>query len=153
MKKVLLTTLIATSFSSAVMANNFRNTEDAIEYRQDVFSVIAHNFGDMGAMMKGKKPFDAAAFEMRAQNVAALSKLTQEGFVPGSNKGSTDAKSDIWSNKDEFDAKMKQFQVDAANLAKVAATGNQTDIKKLLAPQPKTANPATTHSKKTDNRA
>ncbi|MCF1428507.1 MAG: cytochrome c [Shewanella sp.] len=132
MKKVLLTALVAASFSSAVMANNFRNTEDAIEYRQDVFNVIAHNFGDMGAMMKGKKPFDVAAFEMRAQNVAALSKLPLEGFVPGSNKGNTDAKSDIWSNKGEFDTKMKQFQLDAANLAKVAATGNKAAIKKAF---------------------
>ncbi|MGI2257770.1 c-type cytochrome [Shewanella sp. GXUN23E] len=132
MKKILLTALVAASFSSAVMADNFKNTEDAIEYRQDVFGVIAHNFGDMGAMMKGKKPFDAAVFEMRAQNVAALSKLPLEGFVPGSDKGDTDAKSNIWSDKAEFDSKMKQFQVDAANLAKVAATGNEADIKQAF---------------------
>lgn len=132
MKKVMLSALVAVTVSGTAFADNFKETEDAIEYRQDVFGVIAHNFGDMGAMMKGKKPFDAKIFEMRAQNVAALAKLPAEGFVPGSDKGDTEAKSDIWSDKADFDAKMEKFQSDAANLAKVAATGDQKAIKRAF---------------------
>ncbi|MCL2913381.1 cytochrome c [Shewanella corallii] len=132
MKKIMLSVLVAATFSSAAFADNFKKPEDAIEYRQDVFGAIVHNFGDMGAMMKGKKPFDAKVFEMRAQNVAALSKMPGEGFVAGSDKGDTEAKSDIWSDKADFDAKMEKFQVDAAKLAQVAATGDKKAIKKAF---------------------
>ncbi len=48
---------------------------------------MAYNFGDIGAMLKGKKDFDADVAAMRAANVAALAKLPLEGFIDGSDKG------------------------------------------------------------------
>ncbi|QDF66334.1 cytochrome c [Shewanella sp. SNU WT4] len=113
-------------------ANDFKDTEHAIDYRQSAFSLIAYNFGDMGAMMKGKKPFDAAVFAVRAQNVAALSKLPLEGFVADSSQGDTGAKPNIWQDRADFDAKMKQFQTDAANLALVADTGDKKQIQQAF---------------------
>lgn len=109
--------------ASVAHANNFKEVEDAIEYRQSAFGLIAYNFGDMGAMLKGEKPFDAEVFAMRAQNVAALSQLPAEGFVAGSDKGNTEALAKIWSDKTDFDSKMSEFQDNAAKLA-VAAQGD-----------------------------
>nr|WP_261925053.1 cytochrome c [Shewanella sp. NFH-SH190041] len=131
MKKILLSILIAAGISPVVQARDFKDIDDAIDYRQAAFSLIYHNFADMGDMMKGKTPFDANVFAMRAANVAALSKLPLEGFIPNSAKDS-DAKANIWQNRGEFDNKMKQFQLDSAELAQVATQGNKKAIKKAF---------------------
>ena len=54
-------------------------SKDAIEYRQSAFGLIAYNFGDMAAMMKGKT-FQRKPFVMRATNVAALSKFLSKVY-------------------------------------------------------------------------
>jgi len=96
--------------------------EEAIEYRQAGMEMIAWNFGRMGAMLKGKMPYDAAAFAKRAENVAGLSKMALEGFIPKSSEGDTDAKVGIWTNWDNFKAKMDRFEQEAVQLAEVAKT-------------------------------
>lgn len=124
----ILSLVTSTTLVANVQAHNFKNTDDAIEYRQSAFSLLAYNFGDMGAMLKEKKAFDAQIFAMRADNVAALSKLPLEGFTPGSDKGNTEALAKIWEEKSDFDTKMLQLQKDAAALAILA----KTDDKKML---------------------
>jgi len=133
MKKILLTVAVTAMMIPAVFANNFKEIADAIEYRQAAFGLIAYNFGDMGAMLKGKKPFDAAVFSSRADNVAALSKLPHEGFIDGSDKGDTEALAKIWQDKADFDSKMTAFQDNAAALAIAAKTSNENSIKQAFA--------------------
>ncbi|WOT07025.1 c-type cytochrome [Shewanella youngdeokensis] len=133
MLKISLVLVAATAcLATSVQANNFKEVDDAIHYRQAAFGMIAHNFGDMGAMLKGKKDYDAAIFAMRATNVAALSKLPLEGFVSGSDTGSTEALAKIWSDKTDFDAKMKTFQENADLLALAAGTSDKKQIKQAF---------------------
>ncbi|KPN76785.1 MAG: cytochrome c [Shewanella xiamenensis] len=132
MKKLLLTLVAGTLLASTAQAHNFEDAKDAIQYRQSGFSLIAYNFGDMGAMMKGKKPFDAETFAMRAKNVAALSHIPFEGFIEGSDKGDTEALAKVWQDKADFEAKMKTFQENAAILATVAQKGDQAEIKQAF---------------------
>ena len=42
-------------------AQSFGKPEDAIKYRKAAFTVLAGNFGTLGAMANGRAPFDAAA--------------------------------------------------------------------------------------------
>jgi cytochrome c556 len=132
MKKILLTVAVSAMMIPAVFANNFEETADAIEYRQAAFGLIAYNFGDMGAMLKGKKPFDAAVFSARADNVAALSTIPHEGFIAGSDKGDTEALAKIWQDKADFDSKMTAFQDNAAALAVAAKTTDENNIKQAF---------------------
>ncbi|QLE84617.1 MULTISPECIES: c-type cytochrome [Shewanella] len=132
MKVALIAAAGASVFAAAVQAHNFKEPEDAIDYRQSAFSLIAYNFGDMGAMLKGKKPFDADVFASRATNVAALSVIPAEGFIAGSDKGNTEALGKVWSDKADFDAKMKTFQENAAKLAVVAQSGDKKAIKQAF---------------------
>lgn len=132
MKKQLLTLAASALLISSATAHNFEDASDAIQYRQSAFGLLAYNFGDMGAMMKGKKPFDAETFAMRANNVAALSKIPFEGFIDGSDKGETEALAKIWQDRADFDAKMKTFQENAAILATVAQKGDQAEIKQAF---------------------
>jgi cytochrome c556 len=132
MKKMLLTLLATSLLTTAAYAQNFDDAKEAIEYRQSAFGLISYQFGDMGAMLKGKKAFDQAVFITRANNVAALAKIPHEGFIEGSDQGKTDALAKIWQEKSEFDAKMKTFEDNTALLAAAAQTGDKNKMKQAF---------------------
>ncbi|WP_163936897.1 cytochrome c [Paraferrimonas sp. SM1919] len=123
MKKIITAAAIALSFNAAA-AGDFKNADKAIDYRQSSFSMMYHNFAHLGAMMKGKKAWNDAEFAKRSANVAALSAMALEGFAAGTATGSkeTAALPAIWSDKADFEAKMKNFETTSAKLAEVAAT-------------------------------
>jgi cytochrome c556 len=113
--------LLACAFGAAHAASPDR----AIHYRQNVFGLIGWNFGAMGDMVRDKHSWDGAEFTRRAERVAQLSKMTDEGFPPGSDQGATtDAKAEIWSNRADFDAKMNDFIREADALAIAARAGD-----------------------------
>jgi cytochrome c556 len=106
--------------------------EDAVEYRQSVYTVIGWNFKPMGAMVKGEIPFDAAAVARHAQYVEMMSKAAPEGFTKGSGPDvvkNTEAKPEIWTKSGDFKTKMDNFQQEATKLAEVAKGGKEADIK------------------------
>lgn len=109
-----------------------QKAEDAIKYRRGVYSVIGWNFGSMAAMVKGKKPYDAAVFARNAEIVAFMSMLPLEGFTPGSDKGDTKAKPEIWENMDDFKAKLEKMQQEVKALEKVAKAGDFDAAKSQL---------------------
>jgi len=134
---LLIIGLTASLLSLSATANTaFEKPSDAVEYRQSAFSMIGTQIGDMGAMLKGKVPFDAKRFAMRANNAAALSKMPWEAFVAGTEMGKVKAKTsalpDIWSDNEKFMKKATAFQMYADELATVAATGDKGKIKKAF---------------------
>ena len=128
MKKLLQVGMAGFLSVGISMAANAVDSEDAIEYRQAVMTLIKWNMGQMGAMLKGKIPFDAEAFAKRAANLAVLSQMPLEGFTPGSDQGYTNADPSIWRNWDDYNAKMVKFQQEAAKLAEVAKTATRGEI-------------------------
>lgn len=130
--KQTLTRLACATIATAVIpaAWAFKDAEGAIEYRQSAFTLIAEHVGQMGAMIRNEKPFDAAEFKYRASSVEALSKMPLEGFnYPGADKGKTKAKPEVWENMKDFTARMSKFQDNAATLAKATASGDLDTIK------------------------
>ena len=92
--------------------------------------MTAMNFGPMGAMVKGEAPWDAEKFAAYAKDLSAISTLNVErGFAPGSDKGTTRAKPEIWENMDDFTAKLSDFREAAANLNTAAASGDADSMK------------------------
>ena len=126
-KMSLISAMLSIAINTIAYAKEQNSTADAIEYRQAAFEVLVWNFGPMGAMVKGKIPFDAQTFAEKAANVAFLSKMPIEGFIPGSDKGETDAKPEIWQNWDDFKAKMGKLQEETAKLAEVAKTATKVE--------------------------
>jgi len=99
--------------------------EQALKYRKAVYQAIAWNFGPMGAMAQGKIPYDAKEFEMRAQRVAALTPMLSESYSPESQSvADSKAKPELWSNRADFDAKMKTLVENSATLATVSRGGD-----------------------------
>lgn len=118
--------LIAAGLATAGIAMaQSSGPERNIGYRQNVFELVGWNFGALGQMARGQRDFDQAEFARRAERVAQLSKMLDEGFPAGSDKGAkTEALPAIWTNRADFDAKMADFQREAAALAQVAAGGD-----------------------------
>lgn len=105
-------------------------SEDAIEYRKGVMAAQGWNFGAMGAMVKGERPYDKAEFLKRAENLAALSKMSLEGFtVEGSEKGKTKAKAEVFLDAEKFKGGMDKLATESAKLVTVAQGGDMAAIK------------------------
>jgi cytochrome c556 len=100
--------------------------EAAQQYRQSLFQTIVWNFKPMSDMARGKREFDATEAKRRALAVSYLSVLLGEAFPEGSgaSAGTTDALDAIWKNQEDFAAKLKNFQVEANALRKIADQGD-----------------------------
>jgi len=129
MKKIILLGSLLL-ISNIVSANLFKSNIDATTYRQQAFSLMAVNFSDMAAMLKGKKKWDQGVFETRANNVHNLSTMLEEGFKgQKSPQGKTKARPEIWANWSDFSSKQQKLRDATLKLAEVAKTGNKRAIK------------------------
>jgi cytochrome c556 len=120
---------VATLALSATASAQFKNADDAIEYRQGALVVMAHHFGHIGAMASGKLPFDAKAAESDAELFATLARLPWTAFVDGSDKGDTSARPEIWAQPDKFKADVQRLQDAAARLVEATRMGRQDAVK------------------------
>ena len=123
---VALLLLVATATAQSPGAK----PEQVIAYRQSLFKTIGWNFAPMGAMVKGSKPWDAAEFKRRSIAVAFAAVQLDEAFAAGSDQGAvTDALPAIWSDAEDFAAKLKAFQQSSNALRMAATRGDQDQIK------------------------
>ena len=78
---------IAVSLGAMALADGHftdRQLQGAINARQAQMTLYSHNLGTLGAMAKGDIEYDAAAAQAAADNLAALSTMSQTGFwLPG----------------------------------------------------------------------
>jgi cytochrome c556 len=118
----------AVAFAAGAVAQ--MKPDVVIGYRRSAMTMIGWNFGPMGAMVKGKVAFDAKEFARHAERVAFLAPQIAEGFAKGSDKGAeTDAKAEIWSNPDDFKAKIDDFIEQSRQLAEVSRGGDEAKMK------------------------
>ncbi len=98
--------------------------EQALKFRKSAYQVMA-DLGPLGAMAQGKVPYDAAEFARRAERVAQIAPMLSEGF-PAENEGpaTRKLKPEMWANRADFDAKMKDLVDRTATLATVAESGD-----------------------------
>lgn len=130
MKKFVLALSTLAALATALpAAAQFQKPEDAIKYRKAAFTVMGAHFGRIGAMVNNRVPFDAKVAAENADLVADLAKLPFAGFGPGTDKGDTRAKPEIWSEMDKFNAGAKKMQEETAKLATAAKGGNLDAIK------------------------
>lgn len=97
--------------------------KQAVAVRKAAFLLIANNFKPIGEVLQGKATYNQADIVKRTERVALLSLLLDGTFPEGSNLGEPTSKSkpEIWTKKADFDKKIKEFQVNAAALAEIAA--------------------------------
>ena len=97
--------------------------KQAVAVRKAAFTLIANNFKPIGEVLQGKATYNQAEIVKRAERVAFLSLLLDGTFPDASNLGepTTKSKPEIWAKKADFDKQIKEFQVNAAALAQIAA--------------------------------
>ena len=110
-------------------AAQFAKPEDAIKYRKGAFTVMATHFGRVAGMAQGKIPFDAKVAAQNAEVATVMSTLPFAAFGPGTDKGETRAKPEIWAEMDKFNAGAKKMQDEMAKLNVAAKSGNLDAIK------------------------
>lgn len=100
--------------------------ERALDYRQGVMNVFNWNMKSMGAMIKGKRPFDAAAFARYADDLGKAASLDLlPGFPPDSDEGETDARPDIWFDFEDFTQKLDDLRNATQTLRDAVASGDK----------------------------
>lgn len=130
MKKIATFALaaLATTFVLPAAAQ-FAKAEDAIKYRKSAFFVMQQNFGRVAGMAAGKVPFDAKVAADSAAVAEYVGMLPWAAFGPGTDKGDTKSKPEIWGEKAKFDDYAKKMQAELTKLSVAAKTGNLDAIK------------------------
>lgn len=128
---------LVSTLSVPAMAQ-FQKPEDAVKYRKAAFTVMAAHFGRLGAMANDKMPFDAKVAAENAEIVESMSKLPWAGFGPGTDKGETRAKPEIWTDAAKFKKGSEDMMTAVAQLKAAAKTGNLDNIKKAFGESAKT---------------
>lgn len=107
--------------------------DDAITARRSVMRVIGLNFGPMGAMVRGKIPFDVAIFKANAARIEAVSTMPIEDYFPdGSEDGDfldTNALPEIWSDRASFEERLEAMREAVAKLAMATRSGDEAAMK------------------------
>jgi cytochrome c556 len=105
-----------------------RKTEQAIKHRRAVFTAMSTYFSRLLQTVEGDRPFDAKQVKSDAQLVETLSRLPWEGFPPGTERGDTKAKEEIWFEEERFKKLSTDLESKTSALAKAAETA---DLKKI----------------------
>ena len=122
----IISALVLSLLASSAMAQ-FAKPEDAIKYRQSVFTVQANAFGAINAMNTGRVPFNAAAAQTNANIITTLASLPWTAFAVGTDNAKT--KPEIWSDAAGFKSASDKYQAAAASLDVAAKSGNADQVK------------------------
>jgi cytochrome c556 len=104
--------------------------EQVLTYRKAIYQAMIWNVRPMGAMAQDKMPFNAAEFALRAGRVANLTPMLAEAYSPDSQGvANSKLKPEMWTNRADFDAKLKDLVDRSAALAQVAKDGDAARTK------------------------
>jgi cytochrome c556 len=104
-----------------------QDNEAFIQYRQKVMVSNGANMGAIGDILKNKLPY-ASHITVHAQEIQRMSTLIPDTFKKDIAAGKTDAKPEIWKEWDKFTAAADAMGMEAAELAKIAQSGNMEAI-------------------------
>lgn len=106
MKKSIVAVAVALVAAAGAVAVSAQTPADrSILYRQGVMKAIGWHVGNMGAQVKGDKPYNKDDFARSATFVSHLAEMPWDGFGPGTEQGApTKAKAEIWKEMDKFKA-------------------------------------------------
>jgi cytochrome c556 len=118
------------TMSAGLTYAQFQKPEDAIKYRQSVYTVMANSFGKISAVVKGEAPYNKDEVAKNAAIVSMMSTLPWQAFGPGTEGGK--AQPAIWTDNAKFKAASEKMQLAVADLNKAAQSGDLESIKKAF---------------------
>ncbi|SCK26366.1 cytochrome c [Vogesella sp. LIG4] len=120
MKKLFMLACCFAAFNTALAA-------DQIAARKEVFEQYKKTMSAMGQMVKGDTPFSQADFAKLAAHLDELAQQPWQYFGPGSDKGKTDARPEIWSQPAEFQSAIGKHKHAAQSLKQAATVARNID--------------------------
>lgn len=126
MYRMILAACAALTLAAPIAASADEAMEKAVKARQSVYQVYAFNLGQLAAMAKGEKDFDADLAQNSADNLLAAATMKNGAMWPqgsdntGAMKGKTRALPEIWSTYPAVAEKGKAL-VEAATAMQAAA--------------------------------
>jgi cytochrome c556 len=120
--------IIATTFAAGALAQTApapppNLAKQAIENRKAVFTLIGNNFKPIGEILRGTSTYESVEVGKYVTRVSFLTGFLIEAFPEVSKTGDTQAKPEIWSNRADFDKRVKDFGEHASALSQVVAQG------------------------------
>lgn len=123
-KKLILASAAGLFASSIAIADD--SFESEIEFRQGAMNILSYNMKNLGAMLKGKKPYDAEKVKVHARDIASVASLDlMSGFPEDSTGEDSSALEDIWMDFENFEAKMMDFKKAAEGMKTAAMSGDK----------------------------
>tara|TARA_R110000823_G_scaffold132777_5_gene261227 strand:- start:27670 stop:28149 length:480 start_codon:yes stop_codon:yes gene_type:complete len=134
LRRALLGVSLAASLALSPLATSHFNDKEILQsYRQSWFAMLAINFGPMVAMLKGEMPWDEQRLAESAEQMVQLTEMDiTRGFSPGSEKGTTRAKPEIWENREDFDSKFADLKTAVAALQTAIEGGDRKTISQAI---------------------
>lgn len=120
----------AETSAPATASGSALSPKEAVKEREKLMESFKKDAGTMGKMVKGETPYDAAAFQAAADNLAANADKPWAHYTPESANEESEAKPEVWSKPDEFKQAIEKFTAAAAALKTAAASGKLDDVKK-----------------------
>lgn len=122
--KILLCIFASILATSSIAEDDFKGQ---IKARQSVMQLLAYNNGILGAMAKGKMPYDADLAQTAASNLVLITTMNNNSMWPkGSDLTASDdtvAKAGIWSNMADFGGNFGKLKTGAKKLKAQAGKG------------------------------
>ncbi len=88
-----------------------------VKYRKASFQMIKYHFRPLGAMVKGKAPFNSATAKANADALVTLSQFPLNGFQSKSITDKSTSLPKIWEDWDGFTKEMTAFQKATENMS------------------------------------
>lgn len=130
MRRVLYGIAVASLGLTLVLITRAQAQDDEafILYRQKVMASNGAHSGAIGDILKNKLAYQSLHIVNHAKAINLNSALIEEAFKKEVTDGKTDAKPDIWKDRDKFVAAAKALGEESAKLAEVAQSGNMEAI-------------------------
>ncbi|MGV2872234.1 c-type cytochrome [Colwellia sp. E150_009] len=128
------TFILATNVAAANPATSEKHAIKATELRQAVFKLLGANMGTLGAMAKGKIPFDAKVIEKNATRINQLSFMIDDYTATDTSayKVKTEALAKVWNEREAFEKRIKNLSLASDKLIKIAASGDEKAMRAAI---------------------
>ena len=135
MKKTVISFVIAAAAAATSMpaAAQFAKPEEAVKYRQAAFTVLSQHLTRIGAMARGRVPYDPKAAVENAEVVAAMARLPWPAFGKETEKISNGVKTEAWSEPARWREQHEKLTTESVKLVAAAKTHNLDNLKAAFA--------------------
>ncbi|NTS78368.1 cytochrome c [Catenovulum sp. SM1970] len=131
---LLLAGLVTSATAFAKPAANEKHANWATKVRQANFTLLGHNMGPIGGMLKGKVEFDAQVVKDKATRINELAKMIADTSRVDTSKFKvkTEALANIWTDKADYQQKIDALVTASEKVSQIALTAPKKDVLKAM---------------------